>query len=233
MTVWLVDLPLIPVFGSNDTQTPYSAKTSHPAATIAIGTSNDDVGWANGSSNWSTAGTQWALLMDGITAPTNVTLEAGNDVEGWAYGSSWYAYGSDANSWENAFQSEANTLVSYYGSIPFLNIVLDYGNEAYAVLGSPYWTQAQVYDMAWGNSSAIVAPEIYCSGQQTHWANLYSLYNQLYFEGVSTENGAAQANCYGNTQNTTYTWIQSWNQLNTAITNAGNSNDVGDVDTNF
>ncbi len=188
----------------------YSAGHTTPTI-IAFGVSNDNVGWATGSSLWASAGTEWANVVDSLTPYGYTTIEGANDFEDWTYtysnGTTWYSYGSDAETWEtyyyNAFATKSG---NYY-------YVADFGDQAaYQGLGAPYWTNAEVYDLAWGFWAGISYPEIYYSGNQIGWQQLQASYPSLWFGGVTSENG------YGGS----YTWLQSWQTLNNAI-----PNDVG------
>lgn len=186
----------------------YSAGHTVPTI-IGIGVSNDDDGWAEGSALWSEAGSDWAGLVDTLQAYQYTTIEAADDIEGWSDSQDgWHSYGSDTVNWETAY---SNAFISNTG---ILQYVADYGSEAYNEEGSPYWSQTDVYYVSWGLTVAVSYPEIYCNGQQTDWGQLFQLYPGMFFSGASSENGSAWTNCYGATQNTTYTWQESWQQLN-------------------
>lgn len=179
--------------------------------TEAIGTNNSDYAWSNGSSLWATAGTDWANLVDAVANQSYqyIAVYGANDIESWAgsFSNGWVATGTDSTDWCQA-----------YNNVSGSQTTIDYGSEAY-VEDPSVWTQQQVYDCAYGYLDDIVLPEIYYSGEATDWQGLYNDYSSLFFNGITSENGAGG----------TLSWQSGWADLN----NATGGNDVYSWATNI
>ncbi|HEX8938657.1 MAG TPA: hypothetical protein VF763_00720 [Candidatus Limnocylindrales bacterium] len=199
----------------------YSDGHSGVTSYIDIGVSNDDDNWACSSGNWSSAGTAWGQLVNALTPRSNVVVQGADDFEvWWDSQDNWGACGAGAVAWLNAYTAATTDFMDDFGSD---------GNAE----NSSLWSVAQVYDVSWGIGAAVPLPEIYCSGQQQEWVGIRR-YGTMTFFGVSSENGAYFGNgCNGSSYTNTYTWQQSWNNLNNSLTSAGYSNDLYSVATIF
>ena len=193
---------------------------------IAAGVSNDDYNYACTATSvataWASAGTAWSQVLNGLVAQYNTDVEAANDIEDWQTGS-WNACGAGAENWLYAF---TNGTASQ-------DLMQDFGSDGNAE-NSSAWTVAQVYDVSWGIGLAVPLPEIYCNGQQTEWAGTIRKYGTMVFSGVTSENGSYWGSpCASSTNYYTYTWQQSWDQLESALVSNGFSNDLDSVVTIF
>jgi len=192
--------------------------SSSAAASIAIGTANDNYNWTcdestgNVSSNWASAGADWGnVLLSLPSSPNNVVLvTSADDFESWigTFSDGWTACGLGAEDWLNAFQ---NTVDPSGGAVN-----VNYGTDANAE-DSSQWTSGEVYDVSFtGDAQAM--PEVYCSGQPSEWADV-STGTYVSFWGVTSENGAYfGSGCNGNTSTDTYTWSEAWNALESVLT---------------
>lgn len=159
---------------ANNFASGYSANhTSH--AYVYVGT-NNDTGWAQGSSNWATAGATWGLLVAGLTNYTYATPDGGDEMESWycsctqcPSSCSWVAYGSDAETWVSNYQSNTAALMA------------NYGTNGYAEDSAAWTSQQQVYEVSYGYSSAVPFPEIYSSTHATEWYNTWSAYPMTFW----------------------------------------------------
>ncbi|WP_207643904.1 hypothetical protein [Desulfosporosinus acidiphilus] len=177
-----------------------------------IATNNDNVGWSQGSTTWTDAGTDWGALVDSTPPTINTAVGGGNDIESW-YGTGFIAYGSDTVNWCNAYNSRTHMRM------------LNYGSDASSEYPSG-WTKQQVYSVSWGLSDDLVMPEIYYNSQASQWQGIYDYNTNLYIWGTTSEYG------YGGS----LSWSDAWNALNNAITNDPthpNSNDVQASATNI
>jgi len=178
---------------------------------LYVSTNNDNVGWAQGDSKWTTAGTTWGSLVNSISNTGYVDIGGGSDIESW-YGSGFIAYGSDTNNWCTAYNQATSKRMMNYGS----NAYTEYPNG---------WTQSQLYNVSWGLSDDIVMPEIYSNTNATQWKGIYDYNHNLYFWGTTSEYGF----------NGSISWSDAWKDLNNAITNDStypNANDVRSSATN-
>jgi hypothetical protein len=110
-------------------------------------------------------------------------------------------------------------------------LVANFGSDANAEY-SPTWSIDQVWQVSWGLTEAIAFPEIFCAGQPAQWVHVYQ-HEPLIFDAVTSENAATFQYCNGHSANQTYTWQESWNNLNNALVNAGVSNHVKPIVTIF
>ena len=203
----------------------YSAGHSS-TSTIMMGTSNDDDidlpagtdhGWdctegGTVGSHWQPAGVVWDGLVASITAPTHVIPASGNDIEAWRMtGNSWSPCGDGIEKWYIGYDSGTTVPPQY-----------NFGDEAY-VENSSQWTQSQVYDASYGLPPALALPEIYCDSGGPNWQALTNLHLILY-SGVTSDNygsnisGCVPGTPYPTSTPNTLTYLQSWNLLNTDLT---------------
>ncbi len=165
---------------------------------MAIGTNNSDYAWSNGSSLWGKAGTDWANVVNTVynKGYQYISVYGANDIESWngSFSSGWVATGTDSTDWCQA-----------YNNVSGAQTMIDYGSEAY-IEDSSVWSQQQVYNCAYGYLDDIVLPEIYYSGEATDWQTLYQAYPGIFFNGITSENGA----------DGTLTWQSGWSDLNSA-----------------
>jgi len=74
--------------------------------------------------------------------------------------------------------------------------MINFGSHAVAeVSGGPtsyQWTEDQLYTVSWGHDRALVAPQIYCSGQVPQWAS-FARQRKLYIHSVTSTNGLFDA----------------------------------------
>jgi hypothetical protein len=188
-------------------------------ADIVVGTNNDDDNYLCNNvtgqvdPNWQAAGAAWSSVVLTVEAvePTLVITASGNDFESWtdALGApqgtpTWQACGAGATNWYAGLET----------STPVTNF--DYGDEA-NVQPTP-WTQDQVYQVAQGESGALVLPEIYCSGNAPEWVTLRDQYI-MQFSGVTSENSGGTCGKLNGTPTPDYSWTESYNELNNALTN--------------
>jgi hypothetical protein len=190
---------------------------------IGYGVSNDDESWSCSSSLWAAAGTAWRNTLGGVALPLDGWMFVANDFEAWHNSSTgWASCGTGAINWENA------ETVAYGNGLQLL--VANFGSDAHTEWPGT-WSIDQVWQVSWGLSEAIAFPEIYCRGQPPEWVAVYQ-HKPLYFAAV-TDESAAITNCYGSSQNHTYSWQGAWNALNNALVNIGVTNHVEPVVTIF
>ncbi len=189
----------------------YNANPSHPHAYIAIGTNNSNYPWACNnndptqvSSLWSVAGNVWGSFIAGLTPRTRVTIKSANDIESWydppTFGA-WTSCGVGTIGWFSGYESK--TYIANY----------DFGTNPHSEYPSQ-WTVHETWQVAWGRPPAYNMPEIYCPGIAQTWVTIRQ-YMPMSFLGVTSTDGQP-APC-----GTGYTWQQSWNSLNNALTGAG------------
>jgi hypothetical protein len=151
----------------------YSANPAHTqAATIAIGTSNDDDGWlcnegGQVDSRWAEAGTQWGQLITALNSPSKVIVAGANDIENWSDTNpplpAWYACGTGTENWLNNYDvaSNGNTLIDFGNIAVVLGLDTDSNGNTVVKSVDSNWTPLEVY-AASNNNSVISYPEIYC-----------------------------------------------------------------------
>jgi hypothetical protein len=167
---------------------------------VVVGTNNDEVDSVFGSGSispdWQTEGATWGGIINGLegTAPPEVIALSGNDIEGWSDPDGWVACGGGAEAWYNGYESQTTTIYN-----------VDFGSEAFVEAGSSYWSQQQVFDVAFGRQTAAGMPEIYCDPNGTQWTALAEIYQNIIFTGVMSDN-ASSTICNGNS---TMLWSQS------------------------
>ena len=130
----------------------WGCRTSSSSFTLAIGTSNynGDLGGAS-NSTWNTAGRHWGGLVDNVNSYINsrnysliMAVSGAGDIE-----VEWASYGQSSN------------FVSGYNSTSSL-FLFDYGDDT-----PGYWTNAQVYYVAYGAADDLPLPEIYYNADAT------------------------------------------------------------------
>jgi hypothetical protein len=182
-------------------------------AAIVIGTANDNGSWtcdeANGtiSGLWNLSGTVWRSLAESIIAQPRVEKWAGNDIEAWNNEfPNGVACGKGTVSWYDGFLTTAPNR-------PHLN----FGSNAF-IENTAYWTPYELYQVSYAKPNAVIAPQIYCSGQIDQWVNFRRYYNVMY-RGVTSTNG------FGSCSLTTpmYTWSDAWNEFNNGLIESSSS----------
>jgi hypothetical protein len=175
--------------GSSDTTT---------LLTVAVGTNNSiDVGTSEGET--------WAGVVNTVTNWTNAntgqaTAMGGDDIEP-GFGSE-----SDAIDWAKGFSDDSSNLFLNYGSADGCEETT-YSNSAC----NNGWDEYDVWYVAWGNSAAVMAPEIYYSVQAEQW-EMVCLY------GVHSESSDGAVEYWGpldenDLDSSTLTSTQAWDDL--------------------
>jgi hypothetical protein len=193
----------------------YNSQESASPINLTVATSNDDY-WNQGDSKWATAGNDWGILVWSITAPDNIMITGGNDIETWTDGT-FQTYGADTIAWCTAYNLVNN------------NTMLNFGEQC-AAIEPTAWSQAQVYEVSWLLGDDYCMPEIYYDNtkptQASEWADIYN-YSKggQYFLGTTSEHG------YDNS----ISWDVAWQDLQYAILHSSypNANYVGPSATNF
>lgn len=192
----------------------YNDNPQHPVAQIAVSTNNSNYNWycnnydpANLSSYWYSSGYAWGGLITSIASRPKVIVRSGNDIESWIGNfNDWRSCGLGAVSWYEGYEARTYT--------PNFN----FGNNPYSE-DNVQWTENQVWQVSWGKATAYVFPQIYCtgSGWSASWVNLRRNQGYMQFNGVTSDNAVSRA-CDGAYS---LTWLDSWHNLNNALTNAG------------
>lgn len=194
----------------------YNDNASHETAEIVISTSTSNYNWTcenndpqNVSTNWYISGLRWGELVNSVTSYPRVIIRSGNDIESWTdepeFGD-WEACGAGVLRWYDGFE-DAPYRPNY-----------NFGNNPYAE-DTAQWTQRQAWLVSWGRNRAYVYPQIYCRGSSwaPSWVDMISNF-YMRFDGVTSENGQTRNFCGGSPS---LSWQDSWNELNTALANAG------------
>jgi hypothetical protein len=156
----------------------WGCRTSSTNILLAIGTSNytGDLGGASGST-WNTAGRKWGGLVNNVY----------NYISSKGYSNKILAAGADDIEVEWASYGQSSNFVSGYNSTASIAF-FDYGDD------SPgYWTNAQVYYVAYGATDDFALPEIYYNADATQdWEPLsyWACSNEggpIYFSGTMAE----------------------------------------------
>jgi hypothetical protein len=124
---------------------------SSTSFTLAIGTSNyyGDLGGAS-NSTWNTAGQHWGGLVNNVKNYVNskgyseIAVSGADDIE-----VEWASYGQSSN-FVNGYNSTSS------------QFLFDYGDDT-----PGYWTNAQVYYVAYGAADDLPLPEIYYNADAT------------------------------------------------------------------
>lgn len=191
---WVTDVAQAYIDGYND-------NPAHTPATIVVGTSNATYDWlcendTEVDARWGQAGSRWGYLVGNLTERTKVKVFAGNDVESWEgeddFGS-WEACGWGTEEWFVGY--------SYYTSRKILN----FGSYAYGEMPTQ-WTEDQQYATVWGRPEALIAPQIYTTGQAQQWAP-FAVDRKFYFFGLTSSNGSSIPN------GTALTYDDAWYAL--------------------
>ncbi len=152
-------------------------------------------------------GTEWAGVVAATQASlgayaSQVTIDGAIDAElSWASPNYTLA-------WANGYASPGSSLYYNYGDAA--------GCPPYGSCNGGY-TQANVYDLAWGISAAVVSPEIYYTSpdlsaqwqQISLWGYLHRSGVRIAFSSVTTEHAAAPT-----TLTPTQGWTALFNKLN-------------------
>ena len=184
-------------------------------SSVIIGTNNSNYPWTcdntNASTlspNWRAAGIAWGGLIKNLVSTNWVDRASGNDIESWqgTFSDGWTACGLGGIEWYNGYESQVGYVPNY-----------NFGTNGYAENASQ-WTQRDVYQVMASKTTALARPQIYCSGQPPTWVAMMSVNGAggFSFWGVTSEN-AFSTIC----GTRSYTWLQSWNALNNALTSGG------------
>jgi hypothetical protein len=174
---------------------------SDTTARLYLGMGTRNIFW--GSTDTAGAGTVWANAVDSVNAnlglyDTQVNVYGAIDAElGWASPSYTLA-------WANAYDSAGDWMYADYGDAA--------GCPPAGTCNGGY-TQANVYDLAYGIGAALAFPEIYTATLAKQWASL-SLWGYqhrsaaMFITGSFTQQGAcAQHNC------STLSPLDAWTDL--------------------
>jgi hypothetical protein len=133
--------------------------------TVAVGTNNDG-DWAHYRAT--PRGRDWANLVDGLTAPANITVIGANDIE-----SNFASTEAQAQSWEDAYFAHTAANLVFNGSLNDCPTV--FGDTSPCAFG---WTQKQFWRLAHhvehGHNRTRVLPQIYFPVQAVQWANVFA-----------------------------------------------------------
>ncbi len=134
--------------------------------TLALGTNNSAY-YVN-----SAGGAAWAGVVNAVIGYLDshgygqVVVWGGSDME-----LAWNTYSNTAN-WVSGYQSRTSAMYVDYGDAAGCP---PYGNC------SNGWTQADVYNIAWGFPQAQAEPEIYYNSQALEWGNISNTVGRILF----------------------------------------------------
>jgi hypothetical protein len=187
-----------------------------PPAIIALGTSNSVNAVTGGSAltapQMQASGTAWFTnvvqpFAASLSGPASIVAWAGNDIEDSSDPTSWYAPDL-TTAWVDGYGAAASSSLGpkrCSGNDPYR--MADYGDNV--LTGG--WTDASIYQVAWGASAACAVPEIYYTSMAAAWQRT-SQWGQsngkgpIPFTGPMSLGGEAG----------TISWQDSWNALASA-----------------
>jgi hypothetical protein len=141
-----------------------AAFVSSTAGTVAIGTNNDGNKWK--SYTGTERGTRWAQLVNGIDAPSKVTVLGADDIE-----PGFVSTEAQATDWVKAYTKASKNEFVFNGSSDGCPTTFAAtGNCAFG------WTLKQIYAMAHqtvsGSKPIVALPQIYYTALAEQWANI-------------------------------------------------------------
>lgn len=172
-----------------------SCTTNQPCGNIA------HCGCSLEPTNFTTWGTQWRNTVQSFKNWISSTNRSG--------GISAVAANDAEPAWDPGYSNTINALKGYTGTAAPAPMY-DYGSQE-----SGFWTNEQLYQVAWGLGLDYPFGEIYVSGQATGWENL-DLYavsahgSSFLFTGVLTQYTTGCSGCG-------YTPAQAYNAMMTAL----------------
>ncbi len=181
--------------------------------TVAVGTNNSlsDIS-TTGGKGWHNV--LHAIWTSSIAADilSQVNFIGGNDIEDWSSGTS----ASAVTAWANGWQSVTTGLYLNYGSADGCSETgYTSGNGYTCSAANSSFNQYNYWYLSYGLADAVVAPEIYASGQAPEWKEicLYGNYEHgrsIAFEGPLND-------YYAPGGSSSYTPSQSWSSLWNAL----------------
>jgi hypothetical protein len=190
-----------------------TAGDSKPFMTVALGVTNASSGINSRTSTATALGSGWGHMIDDLNSwiaangyGSQLTAAGAIDAEpGW--GPPAYAL-----AWANGFMSAAGSTYYY-----------DFGSaDGCPILGcSNGWSPASLYQIAWGNATALAVPEIYNNSMAQQWAAISAWGSANTSDGPIRWTAALSQNRACSDSNDPCTGEdnsphQSWQQLTTA-----------------
>ncbi|MCW2497645.1 hypothetical protein [Jatrophihabitans sp.] len=180
-----------------------AAFASTTPGTVAIGTNNDGTDWT--SYTGGERGTRWAGLVNGIDAPSHVTVVGADDIE-----PGFFSTEAQAAQWVQAYTATSGIKeLVFNGSSDGCPTAFGATSDC-----SYKWTPKQIYAMAHqtvsGSAPIVALPQVYFTSQAEQWANIDLAGGKgLAFAGVLTEHG---------TDSSTFSAVQGWTALYRTLT---------------
>lgn len=137
----------------------WSCRTKNTSITMAIGTSNYNGQLGSNTSQWSSAGMDWGLMVNSVQSY----------IVNNGYNSQFTAWGADdievapSNGWAT-YNETVSFVNSYNNNSP--QTFVDYGDDPGGVNPSP-WTAQELWYVASGATDDVALPEIYYNADAT------------------------------------------------------------------
>jgi hypothetical protein len=166
----------------------YDGSSSCPRLRIIIGTNNAHECPLGAGCTTYNAGTAWGQTVKSLNSYVSshgetgkvVDVDGGDDIE-TDVPRGWDTY-SKTLGFVQGFNNGDNTA-----------IFMDYGD----VFTNSYWSDADLYNIAWGYGNDSPIPEIYGSGLLDSWAQFHTNHPDVFFYGVMTECSSIQGSYCG------------------------------------